>query len=347
MTPSQEKAPRKEIPLIDRIKISHEDDPVQVASTFLEQATGPSPERKKIFLSRLLSNGTCKYKRYIASPLRYAGGKSLAVGIILEYLPEDVTFLVSPFFGGGSVEIACARELGIQVQGYDLFDILSTYWKRQIDAPVKLACYLKRWKPTKDVYKQVKQRLKTHWDGMKLILDDTELAAHYWFNHNLSYGPGFLGWMSNMYEDTKRYHRLLEKVRLFRIPRLKVKKGVFNHTIPKHQKDFLYCDPPYYLDDDSKMFRGIYPQRNFPVHHLGFDHVALRNLLHTHKGGFILSYNDCKIIRDWYANFDIHEVSWQYTLGQGETRIGKNRIENGTRHYVKQSHELLIVGTKT
>ena len=40
--------------------------------------------------------------------------------------------------------------------------------------------------------------------------------------------------------------------------------------------------------------------------------------------------------------FRILEVKWQYTLGQGETRIGKNRIESGTGH-VKKSHELLIV----
>ena len=56
----------------------------------------------------------------------------------------------------------------------------------------------------------------------------------------------------------------------------------------------------------------------------------------------MLSYNDCSITREWYADFRVLEVQWQYTLGQGETRIGKNRVESGTRH-VKQSHELLIV----
>jgi len=56
-----------------------------------------------------------------------------------------------------------------------------------------------------------------------------------------------------------------------------------------------------------------------------------------------LSYNDCATIREWYAEFKIVEVQWQYTLGQGETRIGKNRIESGNIHYIKPSHELLIV----
>ena len=62
------------------------------------------------------------YKRYIGSPLRYAGGKSLAVGLITEFLPKDVKKVVSPFIGGGSVEVALAKELGLEVVGYDIFD---------------------------------------------------------------------------------------------------------------------------------------------------------------------------------------------------------------------------------
>lgn len=90
------------------------------------------------------------------------------------------------------------------------------------------------------------------------------------------------------------------------------------------------------------MFRGIYPLRNFPIYHNGFDHRELHRLLTRHKGGFVLSYNDCTTIREWYKDFTIHEVAWQYTLGQGETRIGKNRVDAGLNH-IKPSHELLIV----
>ena len=189
----------------------------------------------------------------------------------------------------------------------------------------------------------VKKHLKAHWENIVPIENKIDLAAYYWFNHNLSYGPGFLGWMSKIYEDTNRFERLLNKVRNFRCLGLTVSHGSFEKSIPENKTDFLYCDPPYYLDGDSQMFRGIYPQRNFPVHHNGFDHKLLRNLLHKHQGGFILSYNDCEQIRSWYSDFRIVEVEWQYTLGQGETRIGKNRIENGANHHVKKSHELLII----
>lgn len=92
------------------------------------------------------------------------------------------------------------------------------------------------------------------------------------------------------------------------------------------------------------MFTGIYPQRNFPVHHEGFKHELLRNLLYEHKDQIVLSYNDCPIIRKWYSGFKIYEVSWQYTMGQGEIRIGENRKKEGLTH-IKKSHELLITNT--
>lgn len=300
------------------------------------------PRDKDDFLTSLTSKGKSKYTRFNNLPLRYAGGKSLAVGHVVEQLPRDVERLVSPFFGGGSVEIACANELGVKVKGYDVFAILTNYWQVQLKSPELLAAKLRRWKPTQEQYVKVKARLKKHWEGTHPITDKETLAALYWFNHNLSYGPGFLGWMSKIYEDPDRVRRLVRKVQNFRCPNLSVCRGSFERVLPRHTDSFLYCDPPYYLDGDSKMFRGIYPQRNFPVHHKGFNHLLLRDLLRKHKGGFILSYNDCKTVRDWYKGCRIIEVKWQYTLGQGETRIGKNRIENGSDH-VKRSHELLIM----
>ena len=298
---------------------------------------------RDLFLRNLGGRGKYRYSRYNGLPLRYAGGKSLAVGYVIEQLPANLTKLVSPFVGGASVEIACARELGIEVKAYDVFDILTNYWQVQLRSPVELAQRIAEWKPTKDVYASVKRRLKGQWDGSDPIDDDLERAAHYWFNHNLSYGPGFLGWMSGIYEEPDRFHRLLDKVRTFHCPGLNVEQSSFEEVMPQHRDDFLYCDPPYYLDGDSRMFRGIYPQRNFPVHHKGFDHALLRDLLKQHSGGFVLSYNDCSTVREWYSDYRIVEVEWQYTLGQGETRIGKNRIENGANHHVKRSHELLIV----
>jgi len=299
--------------------------------------------KKEKFLFNLQSKvGKYKYRRYDGSPLRYAGGKSRAVGYIIEQLPTNINKIVSPFFGGGSFEIACASELGVDVIGYDIFDLLINYWQVQIEKPIELYSHLKKLKPTKEEFFKVKEKLKAHWLGEKIIGNKIELAALYYFNHNTSYGPGFLSWPSYVYLDAKRYDSILQKVKNFEVKNIKVEVESFENVIPNFSKDFLYCDPPYFLSGDSKMFKGIYPQRNFPIHHNNFNHELLRDLLLNHKGGFILSYNDCSTIRKWYSDFKIIEVEWQYTMGQGETRIGQNRLNKNLNH-IKKSHELLIV----
>ncbi|MBM4036402.1 MAG: DNA adenine methylase [Planctomycetes bacterium] len=292
------------------------------------------------FLERLSSDGKLAYKRYLASPLRYAGGKSLAVGFVIEKLPDGVTRLVSPFLGGASVEIACAVELGLPVIGFDVFDILCNYWQVQLQWPEALYRRLLEFRPTRETFASVKERLRQHWKQGKR-LDRYDLAAHYYFNSNTSYGPHFLGWPSDVYLEEKRYRAMIEKARIFRATSMKVRCASFEHVIPAYGRDFMYCDPPYYLEE-GKTFCGMYPHRNFPIHHKGFRHQLLRDMLLSHKGGFILSYNDCHTIRSWYRDCQVTAPKWQYTFGQGDTRIGVNRGRDNNGAYVKQSHELLI-----
>jgi len=302
-------------------------------------------EKKEAFLEEIRSknpNSMNKYKRVALSPIRYAGGKSLAVGNVIELLPNNVKRVISPFFGGGSIEIAMSKYLDLEVIGYDIFDILMNYWKFQIRTPKLLYEKLKKLKPNKETFEKIRLILKDHW-GKKIKLDPLTLAVYFFFNFNLSYGPGFLGWTSKIYLNKERYRKIIEKVRDFNPKNLKVDCASFEETFKKYPNDFFYCDPPYYIGKDSKMFKGIYPMRNIPIHHKGFKHELLRDLLKKHKGGFILSYTNCPTIREWYKEFQQFFPRWQYTMGQGETRIGKNRKANKSNH-IKHSHEIVIFG---
>ena len=296
------------------------------------------------------------------TPIRYAGGKSRAYDFISSYIPfwPRPKTIVSPFMGGGSLETRWASEMGINVVGYDVFDILVNYWKHQIETPERLYDILKGLEPSKEQYDEIKDIL-LHWDKVQHMfkgwktdyydrkprpLDDDLGAAYYWFNHNLSYGPMFLGWFSSIFmKKESLYQNSIERVRDFKVPNLEVHCGSFEDSIKAHTNDFLYCDPPYYMerkegDDDNKMFKAIYPNSNFPVHHTHFDHEKLRDLLHNHNGKFILSYNDCEWVRENYKDFKFKLPKWNYSFQAGETRIGKNRPDGNTG---KESHEILII----
>ncbi len=298
--------------------------------------------KKELFLSSIRSNNPKsmnRYKRVPCSPIRYAGGKTLAVGHVIELLPDDVKKVVSPFFGGGSIEIAMSKYLDLEVRGFEIFDILCNYWKFQIEHPQLLYEELRKLKPNKEEFERIRLILNDVWKK-KVKLDPLMLAVYFVYNFNLSYGPGFMGWSSDIYLNEERYDKIIGKIRDFEPKNLKVECADFQDTIKNHPDDFLYCDPPYYIGEDSKMFKGIYPMRNIPVHHKDFPHEALRDLLRKHKGGFILSYNDCPMIREYYREFQQFFPKWQYTMGQGETRIGKNR--SSSNNHIKGSHEIII-----
>ena len=299
--------------------------------------------------------------RHSRTPLRYAGGKSKAFGFISTYIPfwPKPKRIVSPFIGGGSLEVRWANELDIEVIGYDVFDMLVNFWEVLLEQPTELAKELSKITPDDKTYKEVKdillhldktQDLLSGWKTnsykreVMITLNELEQASFYYFNHNTSYGPGYLGWPSSVYLQPDKWKNMISKIRSFECPNLKVYQESFETSIPKHPNDLLYLDPPYYLqqDSDNKMFKGIYPMRNIPVHHDSFDHEKLRDLLHNHKGSFVLSYNNCETIRDWYKDF--HQVfpKWSYSMGSGETRIGKNRRDQGITN-VKESHEILII----
>ena len=213
--------------------------------------------------------------------------------------------------------------------------------------PKKLFNELNKLKPTKKEYDRIKAILKL-WRRGEHKLSKLEQAAYFFFNHNLSYGPSFIGWASKIYLNETRYKRIIDKVKNFK-ENITVTNESFKKQFEKYPNDFFYCDPPYFLkeqDETSKMFTGIYPDRNNPIHHKTFDHELLRDCLLKHKGGFILSYNDCSKSREYYKDYKLEYPKWQYTMGQGETRISqalKNRNLNKQDAHIKESHELLAL----
>jgi DNA adenine methylase len=290
------------------------------------------------------------------TPLRYAGGKTKAIKQISPFL-EPYDLIVSPFIGGGSLEVHMAS-LNKEVIGYDVFGTLVNYWDVLINNPIGLANKLSTINPTKEEYERIKEILLCWGETQNMLstwktdyyhrdnqieLDNITAAAYYYFNHNCSYGPGYLGWASSVYLNEKKWDKMIDNIRHFNLQNINVFQSDFSDVLLNHNDDFLYLDPPYYLeqDKDNKMFAGIYPTRNIPIHHNSFNHQRLRDLLMEHNGDFVMSYNDCETIREWYKDFELFYPKWNYSMGNGEIRIGKNRKDNNTN--VKESHEILIV----
>lgn len=289
--------------------------------------------------------------------IRYAGGKSRAIKHITPYV-EQYDSIVSPFIGGGSLEVHWAS-MGKKVKGFDVFDILVDFWQTLLTRPDDLAAELKKIEPNDEVYRKIKEDLictpqvqqmigdwggKGYYKRTPVPMSKLKLSAYYYFNHNTSYGPGFLGWMSKIYMDKKKWNSMAEKVEKFSCPNLQVDLASFEQVIPAYNTEPLYLDPPYYLESEegNKMHSGVYPMKNFAVHHNSFPHEKLRDLLHSHNGPFVLSYNDCPTIREWYGDFDLYYPKWHYSMGQGELRLGDNRkaLQGGIQNIDKLEQKM-------
>ena len=292
------------------------------------------------------------------TPIRYAGGKTRAIKHIMPYFPTDLTNVISPFMGGGSLEVYLTN-LNINVHGFDIFKPLVTFWDEMINDNENFVNFLRTIEPTADNYKVVKDKL-VNWEytqemlkGWKtdfyirenpITLTPGEITSYYYFNHNTSYGPGYLGWPSSVYLTQTKWNKMIDDISKFDGSKLQVSQSDFSDVISGHPNDFIYLDPPYFMgkDSDNKMHAAIYPMKNIPVHHEGFNHELLRDLLHSHPGKFIMSYNNCETIREYYKDFRLEYPTWNYSMGNGETRIGENRTREGIVNH-KESHEILII----
>lgn len=301
---------------------------------FLQSITKPNGEFKR--LSRI-------------SPLRYPGGKTKAIGLITQYLPDKLPKkILSPFIGGASLEIAWANNLDEidEIIGGDVFNPLVNFWQVILSDPDALADELAKFKLGDANYRAYKQILKAWYeDPITNKLTDIEAAAHFYYNMQLSYGPMFLGWTSPGKPTTKEdYDRILDRVRNFKCPKLRVEKISFEESLEKYPEHFVYADPPYLLGYDSTVFKAIYPNQG-GAHHKGFPHELFRDMMNTRPTEFIISYNDCGTIRDWFKNWEQFYPKWQYSFQQGETRKKNEdgKSIRGAKDSRKTGDEILIV----
>lgn len=236
------------------------------------------------------------------SPLRYPGGKTRGVEFITRFFPKNLDKLLSPFFGGGSVELATASK-GTKVYGYDLFPPLVEFWQCLTAQPNELAERVEKYFPlSKDKFYQLQQtqtKFKTKLE---------RAAVFYVLNRSSFSGATLSGGMS---PDHPRFtHTSIERLKDFYNPNIKIQKSDFRNSLLKHPFTFTYLDPPYLIKS------SLYGKKGNT--HRDFDHEGLAEILKTREH-WLLSYNDCDDIRDLYAGFHIITPNWKYGMSNDKT----------------------------
>ena len=250
------------------------------------------------------------YKLTTRSPLRYPGGKSRALSVILPLIPEGTEKVCSPFFGGGSVELALMGQ-GVEVFGSDIFSPLVDFWQEAIENPLELSVRVLEYLP---LCRSKFYNLQKHFRELPNKLE--RAAVFFVLNRSSFSGTTLSGGMS---PGHKRFTpSAIKRLKTFRSAGLKVRKIHYKVALREHPGMMAYLDPPYLISSNN-----LYGSRGDA--HKGFDHEELSVVLRK-RNKWVLSYNDCPEIRELYKYAQILETKWAYSMS--------NR---------KKSEELLII----
>ena len=234
------------------------------------------------------------------SPLRYPGGKSRAVKKIYSCIPANETILCSPFLGGASVELACSTRM--EVRGYDAFSPLVDFWKMLMEDADKLADAVAKYRP---LSRTKFYNLQKIYVGLESRLD--RAATFFVLNRSSFSGTTLSGGMS---PDHPRFTKsAIQRLRDFKVENFTVEAADFKDSIAANPDAFLYLDPPYLNGQTLYGLKGDT--------HKGFDHETLASILNG-RDRWVLSYNDSKVIRDTYKDYQILDISWSYGMNSSK-----------------------------
>ena len=224
--------------------------------------------------------------------LRYAGGKSKAIDKITPFV-TNYDKIVSPFLGGGSLEVHWATELNKEVIGYDIFDVLVNFWQQLQMFGLDLKDKLVDLKSThnnpesaKELFLASKEKIN---DQSLPSLD--RAVAFYVVNKcsfsGLTESSSFSQQASNNNFSLRGIEKLPSYSKL--IENWRITNYSYDYLMDGNKGAFMYLDPPYDIKDNLYGNKGSM--------HKGFDHDKFAADCNTNNMDMLVSYNTDQLVK--------------------------------------------------
>ncbi len=246
------------------------------------------------------------------APFAWVGGKSKLADKIIAHFPEHERYC--EVFGGALNVLYRKPRSKVEVVNDINSDLINLHLQIQ-KRPQSLQLYLNRMLVSRELFSRIKTKMHPR--------NDIERAAFYYYLLVQSFGSK--GENFAMPRGSKPSIRSLDRdfrVWSKRLQGVCIENMDFQKLITTydHVDMLFYLDPPYI---------GTESYYKTPS---GFNieqHIALAEILKCIKGKFVLSYNDCEVVRDLYRDFEIIEVSTTYSLRGGSQKAAKEVIIKG------------------
>jgi DNA adenine methylase len=265
---------------------------------------------KLINTRNIISNNTNNI-----SPLRYPGGKTRACKIInnilLQYFDiNNFDTIISPFFGGGSFEFYLQNNYGLKLIVNDKFTPLYNFWK-QVKINKQILC-----DELRKITIITKEQFINYRNTIMNLNDDVfQQSIQYFIINRCSFSGSTLSGGFSEEASIKRFTpSSINKIELLDFTNIDIYNYDFYDFINNfnNNKAFIFLDPPYYLENKSKLYGN-----NGDMHE-NFNHQLLFDLLNTKKN-WLITYNNCEYIRKLYKDYIIIDVNWSYSMNTSKT----------------------------
>ena len=265
-------------------------------------------------------------KLSVKSPMKYFGGKTYAAPTLFNFLPPNVSEIVSPFLGGASFELFLTGK-GFTVYGYDAFSPLIDFWVAVQSNPKVLDNMIRDTirrfgKDRNALYDFISEQCDEPMDNAHRFIMKVMFSFNGRFRKSTcvpyridSKGDAVRAFDRGCKDTIVNHKRIVN----FFNPKLSVKHADFRESLKKHATLFCYADPPYV---NSTVAYG-----DSPEYHEEFPHEELADILHRRETGWMLSYNNCDTVRNLYPPDDFR---YDYPKWSIMTRSEK---KNGASRY--------------
>lgn len=255
----------------------------------------------------------------IKSPLRYPGGKSRAIPVIMKLVPEFLEYR-EPFVGGGSIFLYIKQKYSNRKFWInDLYKELFKFWKMSQKDINQVIDKIYEWRKYYNVGKELHKYLTNNICNF----NDIEVAAAFFIFNRITFSGTT---ESGGYSEQAFIGRFTESsiYRLKQFGRIiidtKITNEDFQYVIEEDGENvFLFLDPPYYSATKSALYG-----KNGRLHKQ-FDHARLAKVLKNTKHKWLMTYDDSSYIRGLYSSFT-SIVSWDLMYGMRNVSKESNQV---------------------
>jgi DNA adenine methylase len=247
----------------------------------------------------------------IISALRTPGGKARSIKKLIPHFPQMNDYLEfrEPMCGGLSLSLYYKTKHNLLFSASDLNYDLYCFWNELKNNPIQLECVISNFRENttngKELYNNIINRRKDN-------ITEFQRAVDFYLINRMSFsGLADSGGFSQEAFDKRFTKSAIERIHIidYLIKDFNFYCEDFSYLMNKGgEKVFVYCDPPYYSQTNSKLYG-----KNGDLH-VGFDHIRFFETFKSIKHNALITYDDCDHIRSLYKEYKIKSIELQYSM---------------------------------